>query len=77
MDLQMLGRAKRNPSLTRQNKQWAYDYLPISSDVSLSVMELECHEPGCPPIETVIAAMEQGKSTQRWITQISAKHNSG
>jgi hypothetical protein len=29
-------------------------------------MELECHEPGCPPLDTVIAAMEEGKGTRYW-----------
>ena len=29
-------------------------------------MELECREPSCPPLETVIAAMEEGKPTRQW-----------
>jgi hypothetical protein len=29
-------------------------------------MELECREPGCPPLETVIAVMEAGKQTLQW-----------
>lgn len=62
----MFGRPKRDAALIRQVKAWAYDCLPISSEAIVSVMELECHEPGCPPLETVIAAMEQGKETRQW-----------
>lgn len=29
-------------------------------------MELECHEPDCPPLETVVVVMEQGKKTRQW-----------
>ncbi len=62
----MLGRPKRDVTLIRQIKEWAYACLPVSSEATLSVMELECHEPGCPPLETVIAAMEEGKGTRQW-----------
>jgi len=62
----MLGRPKRDASLIRQIKDWAYDCLPISEQATISVMELECHEPECPPLETVVAAMEQGKETRQW-----------
>ena len=62
----MLGRPKREVALIRQIKQWAYECLPVSSEATLSVMELECREPGCPPLETVIAAMEQGQATRQW-----------
>lgn len=62
----MLGRPRRDASLIRQVKDWAYECLPISADATVSVMELECHEPGCPPLETVVAAMEQGQETRQW-----------
>lgn len=62
----MLGRPKRDVALIRQIKEWAYACLPVASEATLSVMELVCHEPGCPPLETVIAAMEKGKGTRQW-----------
>lgn len=62
----MLGRPKRDISLIRQVKAWAQEFLPISDDATVSVMELECREPGCPPLETVIAVMEAGKQTLQW-----------
>ena len=62
----MLGRQKRDIALIRQVKEWAYDCLPIAADATVRVMELECREPSCPPLETVIAAMEEGKPTRQW-----------
>lgn len=62
----MLGRPKRDAELIRLVKSWAIECLPIADGASVSVMELECHEPGCPPLETVIVAMESGKQTRQW-----------
>ena len=62
----MLGRPRRDAALIRQIKDWAYECLPISAAATVTVMELECREPGCPPLETVVAAMEQEKQTRQW-----------
>ena len=62
----MLNRPKRDPAVIRRIKEWACECLPISAEATVSVMELECHEPDCPPLETVVAAMEQGKESQQW-----------
>ena len=62
----MVSRPRRDPALIRQIKEWAYERLPISAEATVSVMELACHEPGCPPLETVIAAMEHGKEPRQW-----------
>ncbi len=62
----LLGRPRRDPSLIRQIKDWAYECLPISAGATVTVMELECRELGCPPLETVVAAMEQDKEPRQW-----------
>ena len=59
-------RPKRDVSSIRRIKNWAYELLPIKEDAVVSVMELECTEEGCPPIETIIAAIEKGKPTRQW-----------
>lgn len=38
-------------------KSWAIQSLGLDSDVNLLVTELRCTEPGCPPLETVIAVL--------------------
>jgi hypothetical protein len=39
----------------RRIKEWAREILPPDEEVTILVSELACSEPGCPPIETVIA----------------------
>jgi len=41
----------------QQIKSWAYQNLAIATEISISISQLQCHEPDCPPIETVIAVM--------------------
>jgi hypothetical protein len=38
-------------------KDWTRDLLRLPDDVVVSVNELACHAPGCPPRETVILVM--------------------
>jgi hypothetical protein len=40
-----------------QIKQWIYQALEIDDEISISLSQLQCTEPGCPPIETVINVM--------------------
>ena len=62
----MLNRPKRDPALIRKIKEWAYECFPISKESTVSVMELQCHEPDCAPLETVIAVIEQKGKTRQW-----------
>ncbi|MBE9212951.1 hypothetical protein IQ247_09670 [Plectonema cf. radiosum LEGE 06105] len=41
----------------KQIKQWIYQALQIDDEISISLSQLQCTEPGCPPIETVINIM--------------------
>ncbi len=40
--------------------------LQLSEVDTVMVTELACHEPDCPPRETVIAVLADGKPTQQW-----------
>jgi hypothetical protein len=44
----------------RQIKDWIRSDLSLSEDFSIMVTELKCSEPGCPPIETVVAILGSG-----------------
>lgn len=46
----------------RAIKTWVRTLLALSDDAVVSVSELACHVPGCPPKETVILVM-QGRET--------------
>jgi hypothetical protein len=39
----------------RRIKEWVRELLAPGDDVTVLVSELTCSEPGCPPVETVIA----------------------
>ena len=74
----MLDKPKRDPALIKKIKNWAYENLLITKEATVSVMELQCHEKDCPPLETVIAVMEQGLETRQCkfhkpITEVTQK----
>ncbi len=41
----------------REVRQWVRDRLGIPPEVTVMVTELQCSEPGCPPVETVVAVL--------------------
>ncbi|MDX3928954.1 MAG: hypothetical protein QHC90_24520 [Shinella sp.] len=51
-------------SQARLIKQWTRELLALPDDAVVSVNELACHLPGCPPRETVVLVMQDGKTTQ-------------
>ncbi|MEM7581625.1 MAG: hypothetical protein AAF316_17675 [Cyanobacteria bacterium P01_A01_bin.80] len=48
---------KASSQKIKQIKQWIYQSLQIDDEISISLSQLQCTEPGCPPIETVINIM--------------------
>jgi hypothetical protein len=47
----------------RRVKDWAAQCLLLGEEDNVMVTELRCHEPGCPPLETVIAVLRRGQPT--------------
>ncbi|RVI99009.1 hypothetical protein CN193_21940 [Sinorhizobium meliloti] len=48
----------------RAIKSWARDRLSLPDDAVVSVSELACHVPGCPPKETVILVVQGTETVQ-------------
>jgi hypothetical protein len=65
MNLFKQQRPTTNPAAIQQIKAWVYEALTLSAEVPISISQLQCHEPGCPPIETVIAVMMQPTQTYK------------
>ncbi|MEO0825689.1 MAG: hypothetical protein AAFX95_00125 [Cyanobacteria bacterium J06639_16] len=63
MNLFKQQRPTANSEHIQQLKTWTAEILALSADVSISISQLQCHEPGCPPIETAIAVMTQPPQT--------------
>lgn len=58
-------RSRRDPERTALVKQWARTAFQVEDGFSVFVTELRCHEPGCPPWETVVALVgEEGPPRQ-------------
>lgn len=57
MNLFSQNKPKTDPEKVRDIKNWVYRILKVDSDIPISISQLACKEPGCPPIETVIAVM--------------------
>jgi hypothetical protein len=57
MDLFSQAKPRVAPEKVRQIKTWIRDLLEIDLETPISIHQLHCAEPGCPPVETVIAVM--------------------
>ena len=57
MNLFSHSKPQRNPAALQQLKTWIYDLLKLDPDVSISISQLQCQEPDCSPIETVITIL--------------------
>jgi hypothetical protein len=66
LDDLLAGKRKSNSKATQQVKTWALDVLQLEEHTSLMVTELRCTEPGCPPIETVIALLKPSHPTHQY-----------
>lgn len=50
------------PQAVQELKLQARNLLGLSDEVTVSVSELSCREPGCPDVETIIAILREGES---------------
>lgn len=49
-------------------KAWVRELLPLAPETTILVTELTCTEPGCPPLETVVAVLKgPGENVQQKI----------
>jgi hypothetical protein len=59
MDLFSQSRPDVNPTALQQIKAQMADLLKLDADTTISINQLQCKEPGCPPIETAIIVLTQ------------------
>lgn len=50
----MFAPRERSPGRAGDVKAWVTQHLDLGKNDLVSVAELTCHEPGCPPVETVV-----------------------
>lgn len=57
MDLFSQAKPRVAPEKVRQIKTWIRGLLEIDLEIPISINQLRCTEPDCPPVETVIVVM--------------------
>ncbi len=62
----MFNRKRPDANAVRNLKKIVAEQFELPNDTTLSVAELNCHEPGCPPTETVITARLPDGTTTDW-----------
>jgi hypothetical protein len=62
----MFNRKKSNVEKIRNLKLLISKKYHLSDETIISIVELACHEPNCPPLETVITAQVEDGSIQNW-----------
>ena len=68
----MFDNKKTNPEIIRNLKAIFTEKFYISKDSTISVAELRCHEPNCPPVETVFTVRTNDGSIKEWRISKSA-----
>jgi hypothetical protein len=59
MNFDLLGsKPKAAGRRTAEIKEWVLEVFRLPADVAVMVTELRCQEPGCPPLETVVAILD-------------------
>ncbi len=62
----MFNQKKAKPENIRYLKEVISKELKLPETTILSIAELSCHEPGCPPKETVITANALDGTSKTW-----------
>ena len=63
-DLFAARRATGTSSNSPNVKRWVRELFALADEVTVMVTELRCSEPGCPPLETVIAILTENGNRQ-------------
>ncbi len=59
-------RPPRRPPHSLELKETVRRLLSLDDDTAVVVRQLACTEPGCPPLETVIAVLPMDGPARRW-----------
>ena len=60
------GRPKPDIEHVERIKCWARAAWHVPEEATVMVTELECRESNCPPIETVVAVLQEGEPTKQY-----------
>lgn len=58
--------AKTDSAQIAAIRMWVTEILDVSGETHIMVRQLECREPGCPPLETVMAVLSEHQPPRQW-----------
>lgn len=64
--ISLFDRSKPSRESIKRVKEAVSDCFRIPETTTLAVAELNCHEPDCPPVETVITAHKEDGTIETW-----------
>ena len=64
--INLFDRSKPSGEAIKRVKEAVSDCFRIPETTTLAVAELNCHEPDCPPVETVITAHKEDGTIETW-----------
>ena len=64
--ISLFERSKPSEDAIKRLKEAISDCFKIPETTTLAVAELNCHEPDCPPVETVITAHKEDGTLETW-----------
>jgi hypothetical protein len=62
----LFDRKRPDAAAVRRVKTQVTERLGLPGTATLTVAELACHEPGCPPIETVVTVQDADGQRRTW-----------
>jgi len=62
----MFARRSTTPGRAAEVKAWVSAHLGLAEGDLVTVAELTCHEPGCPPVETVLTLHAADGARMKW-----------
>ena len=62
----MFQKKKSYKFITQNLKKLIVNKFKLNDETTISIAELNCHEPNCPPIETIITERAEGGRVRNW-----------
>ncbi|MFO0426163.1 MAG: hypothetical protein ACK526_06310 [Planctomyces sp.] len=60
------GSSRADPEQLAVVRGWACRVLDVPADSFVMVRQVECRDPGCPPVETIIAILSENDRPRQW-----------
>ena len=57
-EFDLFGEGKKDRSVQGTIKEWIRRHFKLAEDIAILVTEIYCDQPGCAPIETLVAILE-------------------